>query len=305
MTVKIDDLTKQVRKTYELYLFLVPAVVFYILFKYMPIYGLQIAFRDFSPVFGFWKSPWVGLDNFRRFFNAADWRNVIKNTLAVNLFSLLIGFPVPIILALMLHHTGNTAFKKTVQMVTYAPYFISNVVLVGMIYVLFSPSSGIVNTLLTKLGHDPVFFMGRREFFVPMYVGSGIWQGAGWSAVVYMAALSGVNPELHESALIDGANKLQRVCHVDIPSILPAIITMFLLRVGHLFSVGFDKVFLMQNPINLTASEVISTFTYKRGILDGDFSFSTAVGFMESSINFALLAFFNKIAKLLTGSGLW
>jgi len=292
-------------KTRELYFFLIPALVFYILFKYLPIYGLQIAFRDFSPVFGFWKSPWVGLDNFRRFFNAADWFRLIRNTLNISLASLIIGFPVPIILALLLHHTGSRAFKRTAQMITYAPYFISSVVLVGMIYVLFSPSTGIVNTLLGKAGIGPYFFMGREQYFVPMYVGSGIWQGAGWSAVVYMAALSGVNPELHESALIDGANKIQRIWHVDIPSILPAIITMFLLQVGTLFTVGFDKVYLMQNPLNLTASEVISTFTYKRGILDGDYSFATAIGMMESSINFLLLAFFNRIAKWISGSGLW
>jgi putative aldouronate transport system permease protein len=299
------NLAGRMKRTGELYVFLLPAVIFYLLFKYLPIYGLQIAFRDFSPVFGFWKSPWVGLENFRRFFTAADWAGVIRNTLAVNFFSLALGFPVPIILAILLHHAKNRAFKKTVQMVTYAPYFISNVVLVGMLYVLFSPSSGVVNALLGRLGFAPVFFMGRQELFVPMYVGSGIWQGAGWSAVVYMAALSGVSPELHESALIDGANKFQRVWYVDLPSILPAIITMFLLQAGHLFSVGFDKVYLMQNPMNLSASEVISTFTYKRGILDGDFSFSTAVGFMESAINFSLLLFFNRTAKWLTGSGLW
>ena len=299
------SLAKQILKTRELYFFLIPAVVFYILFKYLPIYGLQIGFRDFSPVFGFWKSPWVGLYNFRRFFTAANWVGILRNTLTISLFSLIIGFPVPVILAVLLHHTGSRIFKRTVQMVTYAPYFISSVVLVGMIYVLFSPSTGVVNILLGQLGIGPYFFMGRNEYFVSMYVGSGIWQSAGWSAVVYMAALSGVNPELHESALIDGANKIQRILHVDIPSILPAIITMFLLQVGHLFSVGFDKVYLMQNPLNLSASEVISTFTYKRGILDGDFSFSTAVGFMESSINFILLVIFNRLAKWVSGSGLW
>ena len=298
-------LAKRIYKTRELYFFLIPAVVFYALFKYWPIYGLQIAFRDFSPVFGFWKSQWVGFANFQRFFRAADWFRLIRNTLSISLTSLLIGFPVPIILAILLHHTGRKVFKRTVQMITYAPYFISSVVLVGMLYVLFSPSTGIVNILLGHLGIGPYFFMGRNEYFVRMYVGSGIWQGAGWSAVVYMAALSGVNPELHESALIDGANKIQRIWHVDIPSILPAIVTMFLLQVGHLFSVGFDKVYLMQNPLNLSASEVISTFTYKRGILDGDFSYSTAIGFMESSINFILLAIFNRVAKFISGSGLW
>lgn len=299
------QLIKQIKKTQELYFFLLPAIVFYIIFKYLPIYGLQIAFRDFSPVLGFWKSKWIGLENFQRFFSSGNWFTVIKNTLSISIFSLLIGFPVPVILALMLHHTGNQGFKKTVQMVTYAPYFISNVVLVGMIYVLFSPSYGVVNAIIGRMGMEPIFFMGRREFFLPMYVLSGIWQGAGWSAVVYIAALSGVSPELHESALIDGANKLQRICHVDLPSILPAIITMFLLQVGHLFSVGFDKVFLMQNSLNLSASEVIATLVYKRGLIGVDFSFAAAVGLLESTINFVLLAVFNKLAKIVTGSGLW
>lgn len=300
-----SHLSKRILKTYELYIFLLPAFIFYILFKYIPIYGLQIAFKDFSPVFGFWKSQWVGLVNFERFFNSTDWLDVIKNTLIINLYSLLFGFPIPILLALMLDKVINKYFKKTVQMVTYAPYFISSVVLVGMLYVLFSPSNGIVNILLKKMGVRSIFFMGESKLFVPMFVGSGIWQSAGWSSVIYIAALSGVSPELHESALIDGANKFQRAWYVDIPCILPTIITMFLLQLGHLFSVGFDKVYLMQNPLNLSTSEVISTFTYKRGILDGDFSFATAVGLMESSINFVLLTVFNRVAKKISGTGLW
>ena len=305
MKEKNNVLLKQMWKTKELYFFLLPTIVFYVIFKYVPIYGLQIAFRDFSPVFGFWKSPWVGLDNFRLFFSGGSWITVIKNTLTISITSLLFGFPIPIILALMLHHTDNRKFKRTVQMVTYAPHFISTVVLVGMMYTLFSPSSGVINFFLIRIGIKPVFFMGRPEYFVPMYVCSGIWQNMGWSAVVYMAALSGVNPELHESAIIDGATKVQRILHVDIPSILPAVVTMFLLSVGHLFSVGFDKVFLMQNPLNLSVSEVISVLIYKRGLLGVNQSFAAAVGFMESAINFFFLVIFNRIAKTVSGTGLW
>jgi putative aldouronate transport system permease protein len=305
MKQKTADLFKRMGKTRELYFFLLPALVFYLTFKYAPIYGVQMAFRDFSPVLGFWKSPWIGLENFKLFFSGGSWITVVRNTLAISVSSLLIGFPAPIILALMLHHTGNKSFKKAVQMVTYAPHFISSVVLVGMLYTLFSPSSGVINAILQMLGKKPVFFMGRPEFFVPMYVGSGIWQSAGWSAVVYIAALSGVSPELHESAIIDGANKLQRIRHVDLPSILPAVVTMFLLSVGYLFSVGFDKVYLMQNPLNQSTSEVISTLIYKRGLLGVNQSFAAAVGFMESTINFVLLAAFNRIAKIISGTGLW
>jgi putative aldouronate transport system permease protein len=305
MKEKRSELFKRMGKTTELYFFLLPGLVFYLTFKYAPIYGLQMAFRDFSPVLGFWKSPWIGLENFKLFFSGGSWINVVRNTLSISITSLLIGFPAPVLLALMLHHTESRAFKKTVQMVTYAPHFISSVVLVGMLYTLFSPSSGVVNIIFQRFGGKPVFFMGRPEFFMPMYVGSGIWQSAGWSAVVYMAALSGVSPELHESAIIDGANKVQRIIHVDLPSILPAVVTMFLLSVGYLFSVGFDKVYLMQNPLNQSTSEVISTLIYKRGLLGVNQSFAAAIGFMESTINFVLLALFNRAAKALSGTGLW
>lgn len=305
MQVQTTRLLKRIKKTYELYLFLLPAIIFYITFKYIPIYGLQIAFRDFSPVFGFSGSPFVGLENFERFFNFANWFNIIRNTLVINIISIIVAFPVPIILALLLNQITKIYFKKTVQMITYAPYFISSVVLVGMMYTMFSPSAGVINALISRFGGEPIFFMGHSNLFVPMFVGSNIWQNAGWSAVIYIAALSGVSPEYHESALIDGANRLQRIWYIDIRCIMPTIVTMFLLQVGRMFSVGFDKVYLMQNSFNLTTSEVISTFTYKRGIIDGDFSFATAVGFMESTINFVLLTFFNRIAKKVSGTGLW
>ena len=299
------SLTKRVRRTWELYLFLLPAFVFYILFKFWPIYGLKMAFLDYSPFLGFDASPFVGLENFRRFFTSPHWRMVLGNTLRINLTSLCIGFPAPILLALLLQQVQCTPFKKTTQMITYAPYFISSVVLVGMMYTIFSPSSGVVNAIIRNLGGEPIFFMGRTDTFLAMFVGSEVWQNSGWNAVVYLAALAAVSPELHESALIDGANRLQRIRYIDLPSIMPTIITMFLLQVGRLFTVGFDKIYLMQNSLNQTVSEVLSTFSYKRGLLEGDFSYATAVGLMESGVNFILLLFFNITAKRTTGTSLW
>jgi putative aldouronate transport system permease protein len=298
-------LSRRIRKTWQLYIFILPAMVFYIIFKYMPIYGLQMAFQDYSPFLGYWKSPWVGFQHFKTFFNSPRSLSIIWNTLRISITSLFVGFPAPIVLALMLHHAGNRVFKKTVQLVTFAPHFISTVVLVSMISVLFSSNSGIVNVVLEYLGFQRVFFMGRTQYFVPLYVLSGVWQNAGWNAVVYLAALAGVNPELHESALIDGADKILCIWHVDIPSILPTIVTMFLLAVGSLFSVGFEKVYLMQNDLNINVSEVIATLVYKRGLVGVDYSFAAAIGLMESVINVILLTIFNRIAKTVSGSGLW
>jgi putative aldouronate transport system permease protein len=298
-------LIRRIRKTWQLYVFILPAMVFYIIFKYMPIYGLQMAFQDYSPFLGYWKSPWVGFRHFRTFFNSPRSLSIIGNTLRISVMSLFVGFPAPIVLALMLHHAGNRVLKKTVQLVTFAPHFISTVVLVSMISVLFSSNNGIVNVVLEYLGFQRVFFMGRTQYFVPLYVVSGVWQNAGWNAVVYLAALAGVNPELHESALIDGANKILRIWHVDIPSILPTIVTMFLLAVGSLFSGGFEKVYLMQNDLNINVSEVIATLVYKRGLVGVDYSFAAAIGLMESVINVVLLTIFNRIAKTVSGSGLW
>ena len=222
---------------------------------------------------------------------------MLGNTLTINLTSLCIGFPAPILLALLLQQVQCTPFKKTTQMITYAPYFISSVVLVGMMYTIFSPSSGVVNAIIRDLGGEPIFFMGRSDTFLAMYVGSEVWQNSGWNAVVYPAALAAVSPELHESALIDGANRFQRIRYIDLPSIMPTIITMFLLQIGRLFTVGFDKSYLMQNSLNQTVSEVLSTFSYKRGLLEGDFSYATAVGLMESGVNFILLLFFNIVCQ--------
>lgn len=219
--------------------------------------------------------------------------------------NLILGFPFPIILALLLNQLKNRHFKKFVQTVTYAPYFISTVVLVGMLYTMLSPYSGVVNTIIKLLGGQPIHFMGKPRAYVMIYVLSGIWQTCGWSAIVYIAALTSVSPDLHESAIVDGANRLQRILHIDIPGIMPTIITMLILTAGQLLTVGFEKAYLMQNSMNMGVSEVISTYTYKRGLVDGDFSYASAVEMFQSAINFLILLAVNKISKRISDTSLW
>ena len=300
-----EKFKKEFLNTKSLYFFVISGLIYYLIFKYWPIYGSQIAFRDYSPYLGFIKSPWVGLANFRRFFESPDFWLILKNTLWINMVNLILGFPFPIILALLLNQLKNRHFKKFVQTVTYAPYFISTVVLVGMLYTMLSPYSGVVNTIIKLLGGQPIHFMGKPRAYVMIYVLSGIWQTCGWSAIVYIAALTSVSPDLHESAIVDGANRLQRILHIDIPGIMPTIITMLILTAGQLITVGFEKAYLMQNSMNMGVSEVISTYTYKRGLVDGDFSYASAVEMFQSAINFLILLAVNKISKRISDTSLW
>lgn len=302
---RTENFKKEFLNTKSLYFFVIPGLVYYLIFKYWPIYGSQIAFRDYSPYLGFIKSPWVGLANFRRFFESPDFWLILKNTLWINMVNLILGFPFPIILALLLNQLKNQRFKKFVQTVTYAPYFISTVVLVGMLYTMLSPYSGVVNTIIKLLGGEPIHFMGKSRAYVMIYVLSGIWQTCGWSAIVYIAALASVSPDLHESAIVDGANRLKRILHIDIPGIMPTIVTMLILTAGQLLSIGFEKAYLMQNSMNMGVSEVISTYTYKRGLVDGDFSYASAVEMFQSVINFLILLAVNKISKRISGTSLW
>lgn len=302
---KRRDFWKRFNATKGLYWFIIPGAVFYILFKYYPIYGAQIAFREYSPYLGFWKSKWVGLENFQRFFSSPDFLLIIKNTLLINVTMLILGFPFPVLLALMLNMVRRKRFKKTVQTITYAPYFISTVVMVGMLYTMLSPYSGVVNAIIKKLGGNAVFFMGSKSMYVPIYVISGIWQTAGWSAVVYIAALSSVSEELHEAAIVDGAGQLKRIWHIDLPGIMPTIVTMLILNAGQLLTIGFEKAILMQNSINIDVSEVLSTYTYKRGLINGDFSYASAVETFQAAINFGVLLVVNQVSRRLNDTSLW
>ena len=296
---------RRIARNWELYLFLIPTIAYFLIFRYYPMYGIQIAFRNFKSTKGILGSQWVGLRNFERFFSATDFWQLLNNTLSVSIGTLLCSFPVPILLALFLNQLPSKRYKKIVQTVIYAPHFISTVVLVGIISLFFSPSSGIVNFIIQWLGGTPIHFMGQASWFRPLYIGSDIWQNAGWGSILYLAALASISPELHEAAVVDGANKFQRILHVDLPGILPTIVVMFILNSGKVMSVGFEKAYLMQTSLNLSASEIIATYVYKRGLLQAQFSFSTAVGLFESLANLILLLTMNFISKKVTDSSLF
>jgi putative aldouronate transport system permease protein len=296
---------RRAQRSWQLYVLLAPAVAYVLVFKYWPMFGAQIAFRDYNPVDGFIGSPWVGLEHFTRFVESFQFERLMVNTLTVNALGLLVAFPVPIVLALMVNQLAGDRFKKFTQTVLYAPSFISVVVVVGMIFLLFSPRSGIVNNAITAFGGDPVFFMGSPEWFRPLYIGSDIWQNAGFSMIVYLAALTAIDPALHEAARVDGANKWQRMWHIDIPGILPVITILFILAIGNLFNLGFEKVLLMQTDLNLPTSEVIQTYVYKTGLQGAQFSYSAAIGLFNSLINLALLLTFNWVARRANKTSLW
>jgi putative aldouronate transport system permease protein len=268
-------------------------------------YGVQIAFKNYMATKGIWNSPWIGLDHFKRFFDSYYFWDLIWNTLGLSLYQLVVGFPIPILLALMLNEVAGKKFKKTVQTVTYAPHFISVVVLVGMVVMFLSPQTGIVNRLITLFGGEPIYFMGDASMFKSIYVFSGVWQHMGWGSIIYMAALANVDPHLHEAAVMDGATRMQRIRHINLPAIIPTAIILFILDIGTIMNVGFEKVFLMQNDLNRVGSDVISTFVYRSGILGAEYGFSTAVGLFNSIINFALLVAVNAIARKTSETSLW
>lgn len=296
---------KRALRSWQLYVLLLPATISVLLFKYWPMYGAQIAFRDYNPADGFAGSRWVGLEHFARFIESFQFERLLANTLTINGLGLLIAFPVPIILALIVNQLQSERFKKFTQTVLYSPSFISVVVVVGMIHLLFSPRAGIVNNALVAFGGEPIFFMGSPDWFRPLYIGSDIWQNAGFSMIVYLAALTAIDPALHEAARVDGANKWQRIRHIDIPGILPVITILFILAIGNLFNLGFEKVLLMQTDLNLPTSEVIQTYVYKAGLQQAQFSYSAAIGLFNSLINLVLLLTFNWIARRAGQSSLW
>lgn len=288
----------------DLFLLLLPAVIQVLIFRYWPIAGIQIAFKNFSARKGIWGSDWVGFKHFITFFNSYNFWEILRNTLSLSLGMLLFSFPIPFIFALFLNRL-SPKFKKVLQTTSYAPYFISTVVLVGMLYNFFSPSSGIVNLIMQKFGIEPVNFMGKAGTFVPMYVGSAIWQTMGYNAVIYIAALSNVSPELYEAAKMDGASKLQTVLHIDMPSLVPTIVILLIMQIGQIMNIGYEKVYLMQNALNLSRSEIISTYVYKMGLQQARYDFSTAVNLFNTVVNFIILMAVNKISKKVSGNSLW
>jgi len=300
-------LSRRILENWQLYLLLFPVILYLIIFAYGPMAGIVIAFEDFKPYKGIFGSNWVGMKHFIRFFAMNKFKLALKNTVTISLYSLIAGFPLPIILALLLNTCPYMRLKKTVQTVTYAPHFISMVVIVGMLRVFFSPTTGIVGNLLRSLGllNGSLMVLTSPSAFPHLYVWSGVWQGMGWSSIIYLGALTGVDPSQHESAVIDGANKLQRIIHIDLPAITPTIVVLLIMNSGSIMNVGFEKVFLLQNSLNLSAAETISTYVYKVGIQDSQYSFSTAINLFNSIINFALLVIVNSISRALGETALW
>ena len=288
---------------------LLPGIAYFVIFQYVPIYGLQVAFRDFSFRGGILGSPWAdqfGMANFIRFFSVYNVGRLIANTFLLNLYSLIFAFPVPIVLAVMLHESPSAPFRRSIQTVTYLPNFISIVAIIGIMRMMLSPGSGSVNRLIGLIGIEPIYFMIEPGWFRPLYVISGIWQTAGFGAIVYLAALASINPELYEAAIIDGTGRTQRIWHVSIPGILPVVAILFIFNMGNMLSSGFEKVLLMQHGTNLEVSDVIGTFIYRVGLTTvGNYDLATAVGLFNTVINFTLLVTANAVVRRVAGTGLW
>jgi putative aldouronate transport system permease protein len=302
---KREDVKKKLIASRQLYLFVLPAFLVIFIFSYIPMYGVIIAFKDYVPTLGVWGSPWVGMKHFERFFNSYYFWDLLKNTLGISVYSLVVGFPLPIILALALNEIKDGPWKKFSQTVTYAPNFISVVVMVGMILAFLNPSTGLINHALNFFGIEPISFMEDPKWFKTVYVLSGVWQGTGWGSVIYLAALAGVDTQLHEAAIVDGASRLQRIWHINLPTIRPTMVILLIMNVGSVMNLGYEKILLMQNPLNMESSNVIATFVYEQGLLEAQYSYAAAVGLFNSAINAVLLIVVNKIAAKLGDSSLF
>lgn len=295
---------KDFKKYYGAYLIVLPALIYYLVFCYKPMYGIIIAFKDFRPGLGIAGSDWVGLRHFKDFFGSYYFTRILKNTLVISLSSLILGFPAPIIFALLLNEIKNEKFKRLTQTISYMPHFVSTVVICGMI-IQFTSNKGVITHLLGFFGVPEISLLTRPEYFVPIYVISGIWQQLGWGSIIYLAALSGVDQELYEAAKIDGAGRWKQTLHVTLPGISGTIIIMLLLNLGKIMGVGYEKIILLYNAGIYETADVISTFVYRKGLLNFEWSYSTAVGLFNSVINFMLVMLFNKISKKVTEVGLW
>lgn len=293
------------KRDWFLYLLLTPFILWYAIFIFKPMYGIQIAFKDYSVFKGIEQSPWVGLDHFQQFLQSEYFWRVLKNTLIISFYSLIFVFPAPIVFALLLNEVKHAFFKKTVQTLTYMPHFISVVIIAGIVTNFLSPSSGLVNLLIEKLGMEKIYFLAIPEYFRTILNSMTIWQGTGFAAIIYIAALAGVNTELYEAAVIDGASKWKRVVHVTIPGILPTIMIMLILQIGSLLDVGYEAIILLYQPVTYSTADVISTYVYREGLINGRYDMATAVGLFNSIVSLILIVFANKISKKYTESGLW
>lgn len=296
---------RRIKKHWQLYLVIFLPMMYIVIFKYMPMFGIVIAFQKFNAIEGFLNSPWVGFDNFKRFITSANFWNILKNTFSISFYGLIVGFPMPIILALALNEIRNGKFKRSVQLLTYAPYFISTVVMVSIIMLFLNPRFGFYSFITDLFQMEKLNLLGFPKYFSSIFVWSEVWQKTGYAAIIYMAALAGISPELYEAARVDGASRFRKIFHIDLPGILPVAVVLLILNVGELLSISFEKIFLLQNPLNLETSEVISTYVYKMGLLGTDYSYSAAIGLFNSVVNLILLVLVNYIARKVSENSLW
>ncbi|MFJ5622882.1 ABC transporter permease [Peribacillus loiseleuriae] len=293
-----------IKKYKMLYIITIPGMLYFLIFKYIPLLGSVIAFKDYNIFKGIVDSPWVGLKHFQALFENADTMNILKNTLLLSFYDILV-FPAPLILALLLNELRLVAYKKFVQTIIYMPHFLSWVIISGIFIGILSPTTGIVNKLIEMLGNEPIYFLGSETYIRPVLIIAHIWQSVGWGTIIYLAALTTVNPELYEAARVDGANRWKQTLHVTIPAILPTFSVLFLLQIGNFLDFGFERVFVFLNPLNLVNGEVLDTYIYKAGLQQSQYSFTTAIGILKSIVGLFLLGIANYLSKRLTGNGLF
>ncbi len=302
---KLVWLLDHFKREWQIYVMLAPMIIWFLVFLYKPMYGLQIAFKDYSIFRGIEASPWVGLEHFNDLFSNSQFLRAIKNTFLISFYSLIFGFPVPILLALMFNEIINAVFKRSAQTIVYLPHFISTVIIAGIVITAFSPSAGIVNTVLSWFGLDSVYFLTKAEWFRPIFIGSGIWQEAGFSSIIFLAAIAGVNPSLYESAVVDGASRWQMMWKITLPSILPTIIIMLIIRIGNLMEVGFELIILLYQPATYETADVINTYIYRQGLQSGQYDLAAAAGFFNAVVAFVLVMAANSISKRFSRTSLW
>ncbi len=302
--IKNTILIRDIRLNKQVYLMLLPVLAYFIIFCYMPMYGAQIAFKNFSPMKGIRESAWVGFDHFEKFLNGVYFTRLLRNTFLINVYDVIFGFPAPVILALMINEVRNRFFKSTVQTISYMPHFISTVVMCNILTD-FLNRNGLINNILNWFGIESIPFLQQNEWFRTVFVSSSIWQGVGWASIIYLSAISSIDQEQFEAAIVDGASRIKQALYITLPNIMPTVVIMLILRIGNMMNVGLEKVMLLYNPLTYDTADVISTYVYRKGILEADFSFSTAVGLFNSVINFVLLVVVNAWSKKATQTSLW
>ena len=302
---RLDRIVDHFKRDWQLYLMLLPTIIWLLIFLYKPMYGLQVAFKDYSVFRGVANSPWIGFEHFETLFGNDQFIRAIKNTFIISFYSLLIGFPMPILLALMFNEILNKTFKKTAQTIVYLPHFISSVIIAGIVIAAFSPSSGVVNTIISAMGFEPVYFLTKPEWFRPIFIGSTIWQEVGFQSIVYLAAIAGVSPTLYESAVVDGASRWQMMWRITLPSILPTIIIMLIIRIGNLLEVSFEMIILLYQPATYETADVVNTFIYRQGLLGGQYDLAAAAGLFNAVVAFVLVITANTISRRYSNTSIW